>query len=201
MKKLKISVLVLALVGFAFNVAKLTDAERQKAVEHLSASKDKVLTDVQGLSEAQLNYKASPESWSIAECVEHLAISENLIFEMVPGAAPDMSDAAAPTEASMTDDELLGMITDRSHKVKTGEAFEPSGKFGSYEETLEEFLTKRQMHIDYIKNTDDDLREHFSQLPFGTADSYQIVLFMSGHTERHAMQIEEVMADPGFPQE
>ena len=201
MKKLKISVLILALVGFAFNDAKLTDAERQKAAEHLSATKAKLLLEVEGLSEAQLNYKPSPESWSIAECVEHIAISENMIFDMATGSVTQMADASAPTEASMTDDELLGMITDRSHKVKTSEPFEPSGKFGSYEETLEEFLTKRNMHIDYILHTDDDLRDHFSQLPFGNADAYQIVLFMSGHTERHTAQIEEVKADPGFPTE
>lgn len=201
MKKLKISVLILALVGFSFNDAKLTDAERQMAVEHLSNTRDNLLKDLQGLSEAQLNYKATPESWSVAECVEHIAISENMIGEMVSGAISEMADASKKDEVTITDEELLGMITDRSHKVKTSEAFEPTGKFGSYDATLEAFLTERNEHIDYITNTDDDLRDHYSQLPFGTVDAYQVVLFMSGHTERHTKQIEEVMADPGFPAE
>lgn len=91
------------------------------------------------------------------------------------------------------------MIADRSTKVKTGEAFEPSGKYGSYEETLEEFKTKRKEHIDYVKSTKDDLRNCYQQLPFGTIDAYQILLFMSGHTERHIKQMEEVMDDEDFP--
>jgi hypothetical protein len=36
-------------------------------------------------------------------------------------------------------------------------------------------------------------------LPFGTIDGLQILLFMSGHTERHVAQMEEVMANENFP--
>ncbi|HCO82594.1 MAG TPA: DinB family protein, partial [Arenibacter sp.] len=45
----------------------------------------------------------------------------------------------------------------------------------------------------------DDLRNRYQQLPFGTVDAYQILLFMSGHTERHIKQMEEVMDDEDFP--
>ncbi len=156
---------------------------------------------VEGLSDEQLNYKPSEEAWSIAECVEHLAISENAIFEAVSGAIQVTADASRRTEVAMTDEELLGMITNRSNKIKTSEAFEPSGKFGSYEETLDAFLNKRAENIQYVQTTEDDLRNHYSQFPFGTLDAYQVILFMSGHSERHTQQMEEVMADPGFPQE
>lgn len=201
MKKLRISVLILALVGFSFNDAKLTDAERQMAVEHLSNSRDNLLADLEGLSEAQLNFKPSAESWSVAECVEHLAISENACDDMIQGAMTEMADASRRAEVTITDEKLLEMITNRTDKVKTSEAFEPSGKFGSYEQTLDAFLSKRNEHIDYIAKTEDDLRNHYSQLPFGTVDAYQVFLFFSGHTQRHTQQIEEVMANPDFPEE
>jgi hypothetical protein len=93
------------------------------------------------------------------------------------------------------------MTEDRSQKVKTGEAFEPSGKYGSLEETVEEFKAKRKDHIEYVQNTQDDLRNRYQELPFGTVDAYQILLFMSGHTERHVQQMEEVMDDMDFPEE
>jgi hypothetical protein len=32
--------------------------------------------EVRGLSPAQLEYKASPDRWSIRECVSHLAVAE-----------------------------------------------------------------------------------------------------------------------------
>jgi len=201
MKKFGITLLVLTLFGFGLSPEKISDEDRTKAVDHLTQTRDNLLNTVAGLSDAQLNYKTSPESWSVAECVEHIAISENLIFDMMNSSLQDMADMANPMESTVSDDDLLAMITDRSHKVKTSEPFEPSGKFGSYEETLEEFVNKRNEHIDYLNTTEDELRSHYAKLPFGTVDAYQVVLFMSGHTERHTKQIEEVMADPGFPEE
>jgi hypothetical protein len=201
MKKFGIILLTLMFVGFGLNELKLTDEERSKAIDHLSQTRDNMLSIIEGLSEEQLNYKTSPESWSIAECVEHIAISENNIMEMASGAVQVTADASKRSEVTISDEQLLEMITDRSNKVKTSEAFEPSGKFGSYEKTLEAFTNKRQENIDYIQNTEDDLRHHYAQLPMGTVDAYQVILFMSAHTDRHTKQIEEVMADPGFPGE
>ncbi len=154
---------------------------------------------VKGLSEAQLNFKATPESWSIAECVEHLALSENMIFGMAQSGLKDAADPAKRSEVKMSDEAIVGMITDRSSKVKTQEPFEPKNSYGSYKNTLKEFVSKRDEHIAYIKKTNDDLRNHYNQFPFGTVDVYQTILFMSGHTKRHTLQIEEVMADANFP--
>lgn len=200
MKKFGIILLTLMFVGFGLNEMKLTDEDRSKAIDHLTQTRDNMLLTLDGLSEAQLNYKSSPESWSIAECVEHLAISENTIFGMVNGAVQVTADVSRRAEVQMSDEDLLALITDRSNKVKTSEPFEPSGQFGSFEATLEAFTSKREENISYVRNTEDDLRNHYSQLPFGTVDAYQVILFMSGHTERHTLQMEEVMADPGFPE-
>ncbi len=58
----------------------ITKIERQKAVDHLKSSQTDLMKTVKGLSEDQLNFKSSEESWSIAECMEHLAISETALF-------------------------------------------------------------------------------------------------------------------------
>ncbi len=50
-----------------------------------------------------------------------------------------------------------------------------------------------------MATTEDDLRNHYAKFPFGVMDSYQVLLFMSAHTERHIYQIEEVKADPNLP--
>lgn len=201
MKKVTSIAIVLMLLSFGIHAFKLTEEDRNKAIDHLTQTRDNMLLTLDGLSEAQLNYKSSPESWSIAECVEHLAISENTIFGMVNGAVQVTADASRRAEVQMSDEELLALITDRSNKVKTSEPFEPSGQFGSFEETLKVFTSKREENINYVRITEDDLRNHYSQVPFGTVDAYQVLLFMSGHTERHTLQMEEVMADPGFPEE
>jgi len=201
MKKIILPVIVMALVSFSSLTMHLTDAEREMAVTEMTKTRDRLHSVVEGLSDAQLNFKSTPESWSIAECVEHLAISENTFSQMLQGAVQTPADSSKRSEVKMTDEKLMAMITDRSHKVKTPEAFEPSGKFGSYTETVEAFTAKRGEHIEYVKTTADDLRNHYGQLPFGTVDAFQVLLFMSGHTERHVAQMEEVIADENFPKE
>ena len=53
--------------------------------------------------------------------------------------------------------------------------------------------------MEFVSSTDADLRNHYAQLPFGTIDAYQALLFISGHTERHILQIVEVMENDDFP--
>lgn len=201
MKKLILPFLMLVLVSFTASEAKLTEAERALAISEMTKTNDHLVSALGGLSEDQLHFKASPQSWSIAECVEHIALSENNIFGMLQGTLATEADPSKRDEVKLTDEQILKMIVDRTNKVKTSEAFEPSGKFGSHEETLKSFITKRGENISYVKTTDDDLRNHYAELPFGTIDAYQVLLFMSAHTERHILQIEEVMEDENFPEE
>lgn len=200
MKKTILPIVALVLVSFGV-LTGISDAERKMTSEHLMQTKERLLGLIDGLSESQLNFKATPVSWSIAECVEHLTISENMFDGMLQGALKTPANPAMRDSVKMTDDALLRIITSREQKVKTHEPFKPSGKFGSHEETLETFVAKRKEHIKYVKKTKDDLRNHYGQLPFGTIDGLQILLFMSGHTERHVAQMEEVMANTDFPEE
>ena len=169
------------------------------AVAELTKTQDRFTGTLEGLNAEELNFKPTPESWSIAECVEHLAISEGMFGGMLTGALKTPADPSKRDSVQISDEKLMGMISSREKKVKTGEAFVPTGKFGSHEETVKAFLTMRGEYIAYLKTTTDDLRNHYGQLPFGTIDGLQILLFMSGHTERHVAQMEEVMANENFP--
>ena len=199
MKKLIFSLAMLALINFKTADTILTAEERKAAIDQLAQSKEHLLKSIKGLSTAQLNFKASPTSWSVAECTEHIAISEGMIWGMVDGALKQPADASKRSEVKMSDAQIVGMITDRTNKIKTQEMFEPTGKFGSHDGAVKEFVTKRDTHIDYVKNTNDDLRNRYSQLPFGTIDAYQAIIFMAGHSERHTKQIEEVLVNASFP--
>ena len=198
MKKILLLVLV-ASSGFTSALAQLTDAERTAAITEMTKTHDLLLETIKGLSEEQLNFRSDIDSWSIAECVEHIAISESNLFGMAMGALETPADPSKRGEVKMTDEQLMAIIVDRSTKVKTPEAFEPSGKFGSFEETLNAFLEKRKSNMEFVSSTDADLRNHYAQLPFGTIDGYQALLFISGHTERHILQIVEVMENDDFP--
>lgn len=199
MKKIILPLAALILVSFTVSDTPLTKAERKMAVKELMKTQKHLLKTVKGLSEAQLNFKSSPDSWSVAECMEHIAISENMIFGQLEEALKTPADPSRRSEVKMSDEQLLSMIVDRSHKAKAPENFQPSGKYGSYEGALKEYKEKRAEHIKYVKNTDDDLRNHYLPSPIGTVDAFQVLLFMSAHNERHVKQMEEVMADKNFP--
>ena len=201
MKKIILPIVMFVLVSFTAGTIKLTDAEREMAVTELTDSRDEMLSALDGLSEAQLNYKPDAETWSLAEITEHLAITENGIFGMVEQSLKTPADPSRRGEVTMTDEQVLGFIEDRSTKVKTQKQMEPTGQFGDFEATLEAFKDSREDHIDYLKDTDDDLRNHYAQLPFGTLDGLQVILFMSGHTDRHVQQMHELMSAPDFPAE
>ena len=71
--------------------------------------------------------------------------------------------------------------------------------FQSLDDALNSFKNDRAKLIGYIKATNDDLRNHVATLPFASFDTYQMILFIGAHSNRHTQQIAEVKADPNFP--
>ena len=91
------------------------------------------------------------------------------------------------------------MITNREQKVKTSEPLEPSNKRASTRETMKAYLTSRKETKKFIRKTEQDLRHHYFDLPFGTVDTYQMLIFGAGHQMRHNDQITEIKNHPDFP--
>ncbi len=93
----------------------------------------------------------------------------------------------------------IKFIQDRSSKVKTRSEFEPNNRFGSFEASLKTFKTLRKERVQFVKKTQEDLRNHYFEFPFGLTDAYQVIIFMACHHRRHLAQIKEAMAEDGFP--
>src|SRR5688572_14450645 len=197
MKKLTLLMAVLTLISFKTADTTLSAEERKFAMDDLNKSREYFLNSIKGLSKEQLNFKSTPTSWSIAECAEHIAISENNLWAAMEGTLKTPADPSRRGEVKSADADVIKMITDRSYKVKTQEMFEPKG--ATLEESVKDFKAKRDAHTEYVKSTQDDLRNRYAVFPFATFDSYQLILFMSGHTTRHTAQIEEVKADANYP--
>jgi hypothetical protein len=109
------------------------------------------------------------------------------------------ADPSKRSEVKATDNDIKTMVSDRSVKRKAREGFIPSGQFGDAAGSLRVFNEKRENLIKFMKETDADLRNHFSESPAGVVDAYQILLLISAHTKRHTLQIIELKAMPGFP--
>lgn len=179
----------------------LTDAERRYAIDLFQKTKTDLLQTVSGLSAAQLTYKPASDRWSIADCLEHIAVAEIGIFQVEQGAMQAPSDATRRAEIKVTDQQVVSRLTNRGGKVQSPEILKPTGRFPTAAAALQVFSQQRDKIIDYLKTTPDDLRTHYWQHPAtGVIDAYQTLLLLAAHTERHRMQIDEVKAGQGFPQ-
>jgi hypothetical protein len=179
----------------------LTKSEKKMVSKLMKSTVKSLSKSVKGLSEAQMNFKASPTSWSIKENVYHLAISEDNLWGWMQAtmAAPANPDKRALIK--MTNEQLMAGVESRENKVKTGEAFEPkNAKWASLQEGLDYLKSKRLEHATFMKNATADMHSHIAeQSPVGPIDAYQIILLLTQHTKRHQAQIEEVKAQAGYP--
>jgi hypothetical protein len=200
MKKLMPFATVLLLLSFITAPGSITKKEREQAIKLLKSTQDNVLNEIKGLSEAQLKYKPAPDRWSVEECVKHIAVTEQALWKVTENGIKQPANPEKRSEIKATDEQLVQMVESREKKVKTSEQLKPENTpFTSVTDAAASFTTNRQQLIDYVKTTNEDLRNHVVTLPFGSADCYQMTLFIAAHSNRHARQIKEVKADPGFP--
>src|SRR5207245_4504763 len=58
----------------------LTKEQRAHAIDLLERSRKEFLAAVEGLTDAQWNYKPAPERWSVGEVAEHIMLAEGRLF-------------------------------------------------------------------------------------------------------------------------
>src|SRR5271165_6977371 len=203
-------ILALASASFAQTAAApaptptpMTADEREAALKNLQDTHDAFLKSIAGLSEKQWRFKPAPDRWSVAEVAEHITVSESAIFGMVQSRV--MTSPAAPekrAEVAGKDEIVLTKVPDRSRKAQAPEFLKPINRWATREELTKTFEDSRRATMDYVRSTNDDLRDHFGPHPLlGSLDAYQWILLISAHSERHTKQIEEVKADPNFPKD
>lgn len=204
MKLLFLTCFLLSLNGVKDpGTGKLTPDERKFAIEYLNKTRARLLKDVDGLSKAQLYFRPDDSSWSVAQCVEHITLSEDLVKQWIQYG---LSQPAAPqrkNEEKYTPQSLITIVTDRSqNRAKTGGQWLPDGQFPSTADAIRVFNGRRDSTISYVKTTQDDLKDHFIDHPqWGTVDLYEAFVMLSAHCERHTEQLEEVMKNPNFPKQ
>lgn len=181
----------------------LTPEEREFALKQYETTRDNFLKSISGLSQKQWTFKPAPDRWSVAEVAEHITVSESTIMGLIQKQImTSPADPAKRAEVKGKDQIILQRMPDRSHKAQAPEMLRPTGRWATETDLVKVFEDSRKANMDYIRTTNDDLRDHFYTHPaFGLLDGYQWLLLLSSHSARHTEQIEEVKADPNFPKE
>ena len=198
---MKILLLAIAMLLTPTADQTLTQGERDHAIAELESSRKVFLEATSGLSEAQWNFKPAPDRWSVAECAEHIGVTESFILKMITEQA--LKGPAEPekrAEVQGKDSSIMVTAVDRSAKFKAPEVIQPTRRWATSGEITKNVLENRARTIEFVSTTQEDLREHFMDHPvFKTLDTYQWILLTSAHMRRHTAQILEVKADPNFP--
>jgi hypothetical protein len=202
MKKLLLCFAVLAVVSFTPSESGVSRKEKKTAAKFLKVTEKGVLNAVKRLSKKQLEFKPAPDKWSVEDCMKHIAATEIGLWQMTESNIKQTANPEKRSEIKMSDEDVMKNIEDRSRKVKTFPPFEPQNTvYKTLDEAINSFKENRGKLIDYIKNSEADLRNHVATLPVGSFDCYQMILFIGAHSNRHMQQIEEVKADPNFPKD
>jgi hypothetical protein len=179
--------------------APITQADRDKLIQDLQHSRQVFLDAIADVkTEAQWNYKPGPDRWSVGECAAHIIAAEQYFRDSISEALKTPA-LPAQQQSNAGDAIISSMIRNRTTKFKAPGPLEPAGKVTPKEQTITAFEATRAKTLDYVRTTQDALREHGSGTPPQVTSTYQMVLMLSGHTERHTAQLLEVKATPGYP--
>ena len=198
--RLLLTLLVITGLAGTINNTALDKQERKFAVMQLKNTRADLLKSVKDLSDAQLNFKPASNKLSIKECIFHINTVENTLWGLLNNKMKTPSDPEKRSAITLTDVGLLNNLDSRHHRIEIAEKLQPEkDSWLSTAEALDDFKEMRNDHLKYVKTTTEDLRNHPVEMPFGWIDSYQLILFIAGHTNRHIQEIEEIRSNPSFP--
>jgi len=175
----------------------MTSSDRAFLLKNFEEGRDAFLRSIAGLSEAQLHFKPQPDRWSIADCVEHIALTEDAMYARATQGAANPKGVSLDPEK---DARFADAVVARRRKVVAPESFRPAGRFASLDAACNHFLEGRERAIAYVRECAEDVRHLFALHPLlGEIDCYQYLLLLALHPARHAAQIEEIKSDAEFP--
>lgn len=177
----------------------MTSAERETLLKNLEESRERLLAMAKNLSREELHYRPAADRWTIAECMEHIVIVEARLLGVIQKTLETEPDPSKRSAMEGQDDALVAGLVARVARFRAPEFVVPTGRWPD-EQLLKEFEVARRQTRAFATSTNADLRRHFYKHPaLGELDLYQWLLLIAGHSDRHRVQSEEVMASPGFP--
>ena len=178
----------------------MSKVDRDYLIAYLEKTSREFVSSIEGLTPQQWAHKPAGGGWSIAECAEHITLTEDALFGLINNM---LKAPAQPNDTPRTremDEKIIAGITDRSKKAQAPEMLKPSGKFPTPGSAVTQFRERRNRSLEFARTTQENLRGRVQKNQiFGTVDAYQFVLYMAAHSSRHTAQLNEVKTDANYP--
>ena len=172
------------------NPVAVAHPDKELLLSLLRESRERFLGSFAGVSDEQSRLRPAPDCWCVLETVEHLTSAEGIMLKLVVGMRrPRAADAPNREKAFLT------VVADRSRKMQSPEGARPSGRFASLDAAAAQFKTSRNETIRFVEQNTEDLRATEVTHPHpmaGNVSTYEMVIIMAKHAERHAKQIDEI---------
>jgi|SRR6185503_15331336 len=160
------------------------------------------------LTEAQMNWKPSPDEWSIAQCLEHLAVATNGFEKYFSAALTHAHSNSPTTRPPAYKPTLLGgwlarhVAPESPRKLRAPRMFRP-GDASAIQGSLQMFLDEQQKFIEFVRQSNGiDYNKTRIRSPvtplvrYSLADAFVITVL---HAQRHLAQARRVRENSGFP--
>jgi hypothetical protein len=192
--------LVITLSSFAQQPKLWNENDRKYLIDNLTRTRDSIIAETKDLTEAQWNFKESPDRWSIKEIIEHLGIWELLLsrevnLALVAGPQPDLAKNAKQ------DSTIINFLTEDKQHITTDytKPFTFTVPMGLNEgkNNVTWLLKMRNESIKFLDSTTQDLRYYFMRA--GRGNIHQVYITIFAHTDRHLRQIKKVKLDARYP--
>ena len=172
----------------------LAPADRAALLDILAASAARFREATGGLTEAQWNHKPAPDKWSPTDLAEHIALSEEVMPRLARKALNEPAMPRDETQVREQDEEIVDSMKDDAWHGNATESIRPKHTFPNGAAAAATFLERRARTMDYVRDTDDPLREHtFPHPAYGPLDGFQWLLMLAHHSDRHVRQIERAV--------
>jgi hypothetical protein len=172
------------------------EVDKATMLEVLRKGGEAFLHSVAGVSEATCRLRPAENRWSVLECAEHVAVAEEVMLGLVTG-----KRKARNPEEPRRDGRILRSGTDRSNRFDASDQSRPRGRFSTLAEAVAHFQEVRERTLRLVAETGEDLRATEVTHPHhvvGVISTYECLLLMGAHAQRHALQIEEVRSSPAY---
>lgn len=177
-----------------------SEADRAFLLAHLTSSRDALINETKGLTDAQWNFKEDTGRWSIRQIAEHIAFWE-LILQREISVGLKMGPLEDWKSLTKPDSGFIAFIyEDKKHLSNDYTwpfTYSQPLAMNSGDNNVAWFLKMRNESIEYVKTAKEDLRKYF--VAAKSSNIHQRFITSYGHCDRHIRQIQKVKQHLGYP--
>src|SRR4030095_12245048 len=176
-------------------------------LQKVKEAKEKVIREFSDISFEQLNWKSSPESWSIAQCLEHLIIADSAYFSVLKNITEgsfkmDLWEKYSPFTrlcGRLMKNRLQEQV---KKKMIAPKKIQPQSS-GKNLSIINDYLKNLDIFLAFISNCKNvDIDKTIITSPIIRIVTYSLrdaFTFLIQHEHRHINQAIRVKTNDGFP--